>query len=991
MQEALLALTEYWTRQGCIISQPMNTEVGAGTLNPATFLRVLGPEPWRVAYVEPSVRPDDARYGDNPNRIQTHTQFQVILKPEPGDAQELYLGSLAALGVDARRHDVRFVEDNWASPALGAWGLGWEVWLDGLEITQFTYFQQAGGLNLDPVSVEITYGVERIMMALQGVRHFKDIGYAPGVSYGEVYGQSEYEMSVYYLDKADVATNRSLFEEYAAEARRMLEAGLPVPAHSYVLKCSHAFNVLDSRGAISPTERAAAFARMRGLARDVAVLWSARREELGYPLGRAASTTPLASTDPAEERPATSPATLVVEIGVEELPPAEVTRAREAVEAALNERLSAGRLRHGAVRVVASPRRVVAVVDQVQPVEDDHTQTVRGPRTQSAYDAEGAPTRALLGFARGQGIDPAKVRTLYIDGSEYVAVVRDVPGRPAAEVLSELLSEVIAGLRADKNMRWNAPGLSYARPIRWILALLGGQVVPVAVSTIEAGRQTRVNRMAAHPVVDVPAADGYLDLLDAHGIQADQYERERIVREESLTLADGVSGTIDLEGEAALVAEIVNLVEQPAPLLGRFDPTYLELPADVLTTVMRKHQRYLPVRGAGGDLLAAFVAVANGPVDADVVRAGNEAVLRARYEDAVFFWRKDLEKSPPELHERLARLTFAEGLGSVADRAARLARIATDLAGEVDLDPGQRATLTEAAAIAKFDLGSQMVTELSSLAGVMAREYAQRAGYPEPVAEALFEMELPRQAGDRLPVSTAGALLALADRLDLLTGLVAVRSLPTGSSDPFGLRRAALGIVNILRAHPELEAVTLPAGLEVAGRHQPVEVTDTALADAQDFVVRRFEQLLLEAGHPVAHVRAVLPLAVAPGHAERVLAELDKLADQEDFRALVAAIDRVRRIVPEGTPTAFDPSLLTEPAEQHLHQALARLRAELPGATTPLAAFVTAAQQLVPAIEQLFTDVLVMADDPAVRSTRLSLLAVVLELAAPVLAWREVA
>lgn len=247
MQDALIRLTDYWAAQGCVVAQPMNTEVGAGTLNPATALRVLGPEPWRVGYVEPSVRPDDSRYGDNPNRLQTHTQYQVILKPEPGNAQDLYLGSLRALGIDIEAHDVRFVEDNWASPALGAWGLGWEVWLDGLEITQFTYFQQSGGLTLDPVSVEITYGMERIVMALQRVTHFADISYAPGVSYGEVFGQSEYEMSRYYLDDADIETNRRLFEAYEAEAARMLAARLPVPAHTYVLKCSHAFNVQIGR------------------------------------------------------------------------------------------------------------------------------------------------------------------------------------------------------------------------------------------------------------------------------------------------------------------------------------------------------------------------------------------------------------------------------------------------------------------------------------------------------------------------------------------------------------------------------------------------------------------------------------------------------------------------------------------------------------------------------------------------------------------------
>ncbi len=267
MQDALARLDEYWIAQGCLTVQPMNTEVGAGTLNPATFLRVLGPEPWKVAYVEPSVRPDDARYGENPNRIRTHTQYQVILKPEPGNAQDLYIGSLEALGVDVHAHDIRFVEDNWASPALGAWGLGWEVWLDGLEITQFTYFQQAGGVNVKPVSVEITYGVERIMMALQGVRHFKEIMYAPGVTYGEIFGQSEYEMSRYDLDDADIDATRKLLDVYFTEADRMIELGLPVPAYTFVLKCSHAFNVLDARGAVSTAERTADFARMRSAGR----------------------------------------------------------------------------------------------------------------------------------------------------------------------------------------------------------------------------------------------------------------------------------------------------------------------------------------------------------------------------------------------------------------------------------------------------------------------------------------------------------------------------------------------------------------------------------------------------------------------------------------------------------------------------------------------------------------------------------------------------
>ncbi|MGB9593733.1 MAG: glycine--tRNA ligase subunit alpha, partial [Anaerolineae bacterium] len=284
-QEVIMRLERFWADKGCLIWQPYNVQVGAGTMNPATVLRVLGPEPWNVAYVEPSVRPDDGRYGENPNRWSQYYQYQVILKPDPGNPQELYLESLEALGIDLRRHDVRFVEDNWQQPALGAWGLGWEVWLDGLEITQFTYFQQAGGFVLDPVAVEITYGLERIVMFLQGVKSFVDIDWGAGRTYGDVLLQQEIEHCTYNFDRASVPRLQELFRLYEAEARNALEARLVIPAHDYVLKCSHTFNVLDARGAIGVTERAHYFARMRDLARAVAEAYVAQREEMGHPWG----------------------------------------------------------------------------------------------------------------------------------------------------------------------------------------------------------------------------------------------------------------------------------------------------------------------------------------------------------------------------------------------------------------------------------------------------------------------------------------------------------------------------------------------------------------------------------------------------------------------------------------------------------------------------------------------------------------------------------
>ena len=283
-QEIILALQEFWSGQGCILAQPYDVEKGAGTMSPWTFLRVLGPEPWNVAYVEPSRRPADGRYGDNPNRLYQHHQFQVIMKPSPNNIQELYLESLARLGIRAVEHDIRFVEDNWESPTLGAWGLGWEVWLDGMEITQFTYFQQVGSHDVKPVSVEITYGLERLAMYIQGVENVYDIAWTDDVTYGDVFRQNEFEQSTYAFDLSDEDLLFELFDKYEAEAVRVIGAGHVHPAHDYVLKCSHTFNLLDARGAISVSQRTAFIGRVRKLARLCAEAYLAQREALGYPM-----------------------------------------------------------------------------------------------------------------------------------------------------------------------------------------------------------------------------------------------------------------------------------------------------------------------------------------------------------------------------------------------------------------------------------------------------------------------------------------------------------------------------------------------------------------------------------------------------------------------------------------------------------------------------------------------------------------------------------
>jgi glycyl-tRNA synthetase alpha chain len=288
-QQLILQLNQFWDRQGCALLQPYDMEVGAGTFHTATFLRAIGPEPWKAAYVQPSRRPKDGRYGENPNRLQHYYQYQVVLKPSPANIQDLYLESLEALGIDPKVHDIRFVEDDWESPTLGAWGLGWEVWLDGMEVTQFTYFQEVGSLTCKPVLGEITYGLERLALYLQGKESIYDLVWTPGVSYGDVYHQNEVEQSRYNFELSNADMLFGHFSQFEAEAKRLIEAQCVLPAYEMVMKCSHAFNLLDARGAISVTERAAYIGRVRALARAVAQAYYESRERLGFPMAKGGS------------------------------------------------------------------------------------------------------------------------------------------------------------------------------------------------------------------------------------------------------------------------------------------------------------------------------------------------------------------------------------------------------------------------------------------------------------------------------------------------------------------------------------------------------------------------------------------------------------------------------------------------------------------------------------------------------------------------------
>ena len=973
-QQVILKLHEFWAGHGCVIWEPYNVQVGAGTGNPATTLKVLGPEPWRVAYVEPSIRPDDGRFGENPNRMQKFYQYQVILKPDPGNPQEIYLASLEALGISQREHDIRFVEDNWESPALGAWGLGWEVWLDGQEITQFTYFQQAGGMNLDPVSVEITYGIERIVLALQDKESAWAIDWLDGVTYNDIMFNEEVEHCRYYFDVADVEALKLVYDTYEREYARALEGDALISAYDYVLKCSHLFNVLDTRGAIGVTERAAYFRRMRDMTRTVAQSYVAKREELDYPLMKMAEKWRGFQIQSAGELPPApkQSADVLIEIGVEELPAGDVADILRQVETSAPTLFSDLRLESEGIDVHATPRRIVIIGRNVAFQQTDEEFVAKGPPAERAYDADGNPTKAAQGFARGKGVDVADLKVEEIDGGNYVTALVRNAGRPTTEVLAEQLSGFVGEIKVGKTMRWNETEVTFSRPIRWMVALFGDVLIPFEYAGIASSNVTRGLRPYGSPEIEVANLSEYLKAMDEQGVILDGEDRQQSIQDQIQKLADSVNGVIP--DDPALMAEVTNLIEAPTAFLGTFEEQYLELPRDVLITVMRKHQRYFAVEDANGELMNYFIGVRNGDGEhLDKVIHGNEHVIRARFSDADFFYKDDIKKPLKDYLPRLGTLTFQTDLGSMLEKTERVAATIEALADLLGFNATVSAIAQRASHIAKADLATNMVVEMTSLQGIMGREYALKADYPEDVADTIFEHWLPRHAGDILPQSNAGVVLAIADKLDSLVGLFGVGLAPKSTSDPYGLRRTVLGIVQILV--DKGISVDLRQAINLIAPRQPIEITSAVKQQIIEFVKGRLDAWLDEEYEYTRDViNAVLSVqAHNPARAVAGIDELSKWVVRDDWETILDNFARCVRITRSEDVQTINPDLFSEPQEQALYSAYQSASESLTDDAN-VDEFLRAFEPIVPTVAEFFDNVLVHAEDQAVRNNRIALL-----------------
>ena len=973
-QDIIQTLNRFWAQRGCLLLQPYDMEVGAGTFHPATFLRVLGPEPWRVAYVEPSRRPTDGRYGENPNRLQHYYQYQVIIKPSPRDSQELYLESLRALGLDPLKHDIRFVEDDWESPTLGAWGLGWEVWLDGMEITQFTYFQQVGGIDLKPVSLEITYGLERIAMYLQGVDNVFNLKWADGITYGEIHHHSEVEFSKFNFDHANIELLRRLFDDFEAEAKRLAEEGLVLPSYEYCLKCSHTFNLLDARGAFSVTERTGYIARVRALAKLAAEGFYNQRKEMGFPLlkGEAEEEKPVPSPEESHSPSSVHTGELILEIGTEEIPARFVPLLMDQLRGGIKKRLEEALIGHGEIECRGTPRRLILTVRDVSERQEGRSTVVFGPPRNVAFSEDGSPTKAALGFARSQGVDVSELKVLKKGKGEYVAVEKTEEGRPTRELLPELLRELILSLRSPKSMRWGNGSLRFVRPVHWIVATFNAEVMQFEIDGIRSSNRSRGHRFLAPREFETGSIENFYQKLTEHFVVSDQRERQSIIQRALKELSNSVGGRPVQDEE--LLQTVVYLIEYPQAVLCTFPEEYLKLPKELLVTVMKDHQKYFAIEDSTGNLLNSFVVISNTKQEnSDAVREGAQRVIKARFEDARFYYEDDLKVPLEERLDELKGIVYQERLGSLYDKTERVRKIGLVLSEKTEAD---REKLKRAAILSKTDLVTGVVGEFPELQGFMGMHYALKAGEDPEVAKAIFEQYLPAHAKDRLPETLTGSTLSIADRIDNIVSFFSIGLKPTGSEDPLGLRRDAIAIISILKEKGF--PLSLSDIIDTALKETTIDISGLDREELISFFIQRLESMLSSEGFQHDTIKslspfmATLPLSQIIQRAEAI----EEFRKRPHFADTLTALKRVFNILKDRTYGLVDEGILEKEEEKELYSATQRLSREIETLLKEgnyLEALERLSELKAP-VDRFFDNILVMDRDERIKNNRLNLL-----------------
>ncbi|MFN3491593.1 MAG: glycine--tRNA ligase subunit beta, partial [Anaerolineales bacterium] len=699
-----------------------------------------------------------------------------------------------------------------------------------------------------------------------------------------------------------------------------LTQGLIVPAHDYVLKCSHCFNVLDTRGAISVAERQAFFRRMRELAKRVAESYSEQRKELEYPLLKESHKSQVTS----QSLPSTfdlRPATFLLEIGTEELPANDVDSAYSHLVTHIPLLLKELHLDHKDIRIFTTPRRLTVSVASLSPTQPDREEIVKGPPADKAFDKDGIALPAGMGFAKKNNVDTKdlEIREDAQAGGKYVFAVVKQKGKPTPEVLVEALPKFIESIKFEKSMKWNESGVSFSRPIRWIVALLGDMVIPFEYAGVTSSNISRGLRPYDSPEIKIPSAEKYMDVIRESGIVLDKEERKASIIEQVKQAASLVGGEAIIED--GLLSEVANLVEMPTAVMGGFNEEFLTLPRDVLISVMKKHQRYFPVQRVGATLQAQsvaslgkdasqsnpqlakgespllphFISIRNGDdIHIDTVRAGNEHVLGARFADANFFVREDVKLKLEEYRPQLSTLTFHTKLGSMLDKSERIVKLVNEIAPLLGITDNQLPITQRAAYLMKADLVTQMVTEMTSLQGIIGGEYALRSGEQKDVAIAIGEQY------QTVPQTKIGLAIALADRIDSLVGLFAAGLAPTGAKDPFGLRRAAIGVVQPLIEHNI--NFDLAEAVKKSAKTQPIEVNHEIQNQILEFIAGRLSVVLKDMGYKHDVVEAVLAEQSAnPAASAEAVKQLSVWVKRDDWSSILDGFARCVRILKSTT------------------------------------------------------------------------------------------
>ena len=670
--------------------------------------------------------------------------------------------------------------------------------------------------------------------------------------------------------------------------------------------------------------------------------------------------------------------TLAFEIGVEEIPAFDLDSANKQLEKMVPAAFADARIPFDSVEIHSSPRRLIVVAYGVADATEALVEEYKGPAAKIAFDADGNPTKAAIGFARGKGLTPENLERREVKGVEYVFATKNIPATPVADLLPDILAGFITAIKWPRSQRWAAYSEYFVRPVRWIVAMLDDVVLPVSFAGATSGNVTFGHRVLAPGAHTVDTAANLLDVVRAAYVIPTQSERERVIREGVAAIEAETGFTAELPAKTLL--EVVNLSEYPQPLVSTFDEEFLQVPEEIIVDAMLMHQRYFPLYDADHKLTNKFIIVSNGnPECAATIIDGNERVVRARLDDAKFFYEEDL-KHPLEFYvNKLDKVVFQESLGTVKQKAERLVKLAGALAADAQLSDADAADLVRAAQLCKADLVTNAVIEFTSVQGVMGSYYAAASGETPQVAQAIGQHYQPRFAGDELPDTTVGKLVALADKLDTICGLFSVGQGPTGSSDPFALRRSAIGIVNMLEAGVNISlAAAIDCSL-AAFAEQGVQFDAAAVrAEVVDFFVTRTKVMLRDAGVEADTIDAVLAAGVEEPAVigQRAHALEDARAnDAETFDNLATAYARANNLRKPELGSAVDEGLLTEP-ERPLAAAVAQAEGTVAAAleADSFAAALSELAALRAPIDGFFADVMVMDEDPALRDNRLRLL-----------------